>query len=221
MKFDNRKQAVKDMMLLYGVTDRTWSSNYPLIQRITEALDNGMTCVQLREKHMSDEDFLSEAREVGALCKRYNVPFIINDNVDVAIACGADGIHVGQSDEAATQVRARVGSSMIVGVSASSLEEAIKAEKDGADYVGVGAVFSTSTKADADYLSMDELRAICETVNIPTVAIGGIHAGNIQLLQGTGIDGVAVVSAIFGADDSAAATAQLRALAEKVVPEHA
>lgn len=221
MKFDNRKQAVKGMMLLYGVTDRTWSSNYPLIQRITEALDNGMTCVQLREKHMSDEDFLSEAREVSALCKHYNVPFIINDNVDVAIACGADGIHVGQSDEAATQVRARVGSSMIVGVSASSLEEAIKAEKDGADYVGVGAVFSTSTKADADYLSMDELRAICETVNIPTVAIGGIHAGNIQLLQGTGIDGVAVVSAIFGADDSAAATAQLRALAEKVVPEHA
>ncbi|MDK6250980.1 thiamine phosphate synthase [Alloscardovia omnicolens] len=221
MKFDNRKQAVKDMMLLYGVTDRTWSSNYPLIQRITEALDNGMTCVQLREKHMSDEDFLSEAREVSALCKHYNVPFIINDNVDVAIACGADGIHVGQSDEAATQVRARVGSSMIVGVSASSLEEAIKAEKDGADYVGVGAVFSTSTKADADYLSMDELRAICETVNIPTVAIGGIHAGNIQLLQGTGIDGVAVVSAIFGADDSAAATARLRALAEKVVPEHA
>ena len=221
MKFDNRKQAVKDMMLLYGVTDRTWSSNYPLIQRITEALDNGMTCVQLREKHMSDEDFLSEAREVSALCKHYNVPFIINDNVDVAIACGADGIHVGQSDEAATQVRARVGSSMIVGVSASSLEEAIKAEKDGADYVGVGAVFSTSTKADADYLSMDELRAICETVNIPTVAIGGIRAGNIQLLQGTGIDGVAVVSAIFGADDSAAATAQLRALAEKVVPEHA
>lgn len=221
MKFDNRKQAVKDMMLLYGVTDRTWSSNYPLIQRITEALDNGMTCVQLREKHMSDEDFLSEAREVSALCKHYNVPFIINDNVDVAIACGADGIHVGQSDEAATQVRARVGSSMIVGVSASSLEEAIKAEKDGADYVGVGAVFSTSTKADADYLSMDELRAICETVNIPTVAIGGIHAGNIQLLQGTGIDGVAVVSAIFGADDSAAATAQLRTLAEKVVPEHA
>lgn len=221
MKFDNRKQAVKDMMLLYGVTDRTWSSNYPLIQRITEALDNGMACVQLREKHMSDEDFLSEAREVSALCKHYNVPFIINDNVDVAIACGADGIHVGQSDEAATQVRARVGSSMIVGVSASSLEEAIKAEKDGADYVGVGAVFSTSTKADADYLSMDELRAICETVNIPTVAIGGIHAGNIQLLQGTGIDGVAVVSAIFGADDSAAATAQLRALAEKVVPEHA
>ena len=221
MKFDNRKQAVKDMMLLYGVTDRTWSSNYPLIQRITEALDNGMTCVQLREKHMSDEDFLSEAREVSALCKHYNVPFIINDNVDVAIACGADGIHVGQSDEAATQVRARVGSSMIVGVSTSSLEEAIKAENDGADYVGVGAVFSTSTKADADYLSMDELRAICETVNIPTVAIGGIHAGNIQLLQGTGIDGVAVVSAIFGADDSAVATAQLRALAEKVVPEHA
>ena len=221
MKFDNRKQAVKNMMLLYGVTDRTWSSNYPLIQRITEALDNGMTCVQLREKHMSDEDFLSEAREVSALCKHYNVPFIINDNVDVAIACGADGIHVGQSDEAATQVRARVGSSMIVGVSASSLEEAIKAEKDGADYVGVGAVFSTSTKADADYLSMDELRAICETVNIPTVAIGGIHAGNIQLLQGTGIDGVSVISAIFGADDSAAATAQLRALAEKVVPEHA
>ena len=126
MKFDNRKQAVKDMMLLYGVTDRTWSSNYPLIQRITEALDNGMTCVQLREKHMSDEDFLSEAREVSALCKHYNVPFIINDNVDVAIACGADGIHVGQSDEAATQVRARVDSSMIVGVSASSLEEAIK-----------------------------------------------------------------------------------------------
>ena len=221
MKLKNLNKAVKDMMLLYGVTDRTWSSNYPLIQRITEALDNGMTCVQLREKHMSDEDFLSEAREVSALCKHYNVPFIINDNVDVAIACGADGIHVGQSDEAATQVRARVGSSMIVGVSASSLEEAIKAEKDGADYVGVGAVFSTSTKADADYLSMDELRAICETVNIPTVAIGGIHAGNIQLLQGTGIDGVAVVSAIFGADDSAAATAQLRALAEKVVPEHA
>ncbi|WP_418968971.1 thiamine phosphate synthase [Alloscardovia omnicolens] len=220
MKSDNRREFVKNMMLLYGVTDRAWSANYSLRDRVEDALKNGMTCVQLREKNMSDDDFLDEACEIGALCKQYNVPFIINDNVDVAIACDADGIHVGQSDEAAAKVRARVGNSMILGVSASTLEEAVKAEQDGADYVGLGAVFSTSTKADADYMSLETLSNICASVNIPTVAIGGIHAGNIDLLRQTGIDGVAVVSAIFGADDSAAATAQLREAAERIVLSH-
>jgi len=188
-----------------------------LYEQVEAALKNGATCVQLREKELDDEQFLQEAIEIGGLCRSFRVPFIINDNVEVAIKCGADGIHVGQEDMLASDVRRRVGDNMIIGVSAHTVEEAEAAVKNGADYLGLGAVFDTSTKTDVGNMSAETLKAICDAVNVPTVAIGGICAGNIDKLRGSGVDGVAVVSAIFAADDPGKATAELRALAEKMV----
>ena len=191
----------KSMMLLYAVTDRAWLRGMTLYEQVECALKGGVTCVQLREKELSDEDFLAEALEISALCKKYGVPFFINDNVDVAVKCKADGIHVGQEDMAAAKVRDRVGPDMMIGVSVHNVKEALDAVAAGADCLGVGAVFSTSTKADADVLPMDTLRDICAAVDIPVVAIGGIGKGNIGQLKGTGVDGVALVSAIFSAED--------------------
>ena len=162
----------KEIMRLYAVTDRAWVGRQSLYQQVESALKGGVTCLQLREKELSDDDFLAEALEISALCKRYAVPFFINDNVDVAIACHADGIHVGQEDLAISQVRQRVGNDMMIGVSVHSVEEALMAVKHGADYLGVGAMFATSTKTDVDILPMDMLRNICEVVDIPVVAIG-------------------------------------------------
>ncbi len=159
----------------------------------------------------------AEAMEIGALCRQYNVPFFINDNVDIAVKCKADGIHVGQDDMAADQVRRRVGNDMMIGVSVHSVEEALEAVKNGADCLGVGAVFSTSTKTDADVLSHDVVRDICQAVDIPVVAIGGINKSNIMQLSGTGVDGVALVSAIFGAEDIEGECRQLRKLSEEMV----
>ena len=176
-----------------------------------------MTCVQLREKELSQEDFLAEAMEISSLCKKYSVPLFINDNVDVAIACHADGIHVGQSDLEAAQVRQRVGDNLMIGVSVHSVEEALEAVKQGADCLGVGAMFATSTKTDVDVLPMETLRMICDAVEIPVVAIGGINRSNIPRLSGTGVDGVALVSAIFGAEDIEKECKQLRRLAEEMV----
>lgn len=207
----------KHTMLVYAVTDRAWVGKMTLYQQVEAALQNGATCVQLREKELDQADFLEEAREMAALCKRYHVPFIINDNVDIAIACHADGVHVGQDDMAASEVRKRVGDQMMIGVSAHTVEEALEAVRNGADYLGLGAVFSTSTKADADAMSFDTLKAICDAVDIPTVAIGGISASNLIQLSGSGVDGVAVVSAIFGAPDPGKATAQLVELSRKMV----
>lgn len=207
----------KDTMLVYAVTDRAWVGKMTLYQQVEAALQNGATCVQLREKELDQADFLQEAREMAALCKRYHVPFIINDNVDIAIACHADGVHVGQEDMAASDVRKRVGDQMMIGVSAHTVEEALEAVRNGADYLGLGAVFSTSTKADADAMSFDTLKAICNAVEIPTVAIGGISPANILQLTGSGVDGVAVVSAIFGAPDPGQATAQLVELSRKMI----
>ena len=207
----------KHTMLVYAVTDRAWVGKMTLYQQVEAALQNGATCVQLREKELDQADFLEEAREMAALCKRYHVPFIINDNVDIAIACHADGVHVGQDDMAASDVRKRVGDQMMIGVSAHTVEEALEAVRNGADYLGLGAVFSTSTKADADAMSFDTLKAICDAVEIPTVAIGGISASNLIQLSGSGVDGVAVVSAIFGAPDPGKATAQLVELSRKMV----
>lgn len=191
----------KKMMRLYAVTDRTWVGERSLYEQVEEALKGGATCVQLREKHLGGEAFLAEAKEMAALCRRCGVPLIINDNVEVALQCGADGVHVGQEDMAVSDVRRRVGGKMIVGVSAHTVEEAVEAVKNGADYLGLGAVFTTSTKTDADRMTYETLRAICHAVEVPTVAIGGVCAGNIMELKGSGVDGVAVVSAIFGADD--------------------
>ena len=207
----------KDMMLLYAVTDRAWLGDMTLYQQVECALKGGVTCVQLREKELSDEEFLAEAVEISALCKKYNVPFFINDNVEVAVKCKADGIHVGQEDMAAANVRRLVGDDMMIGVSVHTVSEALEAVAAGADCLGVGAMFSTSTKADAEVLSMDTLRDICAAVDIPVVAIGGIGKSNIGKLKGTGVDGVALVSAIFSARDIESECRELRKLSEDMV----
>ena len=204
-------------MLVYAVTDRAWVGKMSLYEQVEASLQNGATCIQLREKELDDDSFLKEAIELATLCRRYGVPFIVNDNVEIAIACHADGVHVGQQDMNASDVRKKVGENMIIGVSAHTVEEAVEAVKQGADYLGLGAVFSTSTKTDADTMSYETLKAICDAVEIPTVAIGGISAGNIMKLKGSGVNGVAVVSAIFGAPDPGSATARLAELARQMI----
>ena len=207
----------KKTMLLYAVTDRAWVGRQSLYEQVECALKGGATCVQVREKKLGDEDFLEEAKQIAALCKRYGVPLFINDNVDVAIACGAEGVHVGQEDMAAAKVREKVGNKMMIGVSVHSVEEAKQAVRDGADCLGVGAMFSTSTKTDVDVLPKETLKAICDAVDIPVVAIGGLNKSNILELSGTGVDGVALVSAIFSAEDIESECRELRALSEKMV----
>lgn len=199
----------KNTMLLYAVTDRAWVGKMSLYEQVEATLQNGATCIQIREKELGDETFLEKAKEMAALCKRYHVPLIINDNVEIAIACHADGIHVGQEDMKASDVRKRVGEDMIIGVSAHTVEEALEAVENGADYLGLGAVFTTSTKADVDVMPFETLKEICAAVNVPTVAIGGISKENVMKLSGSGVDGVAVISAIFGAENPGKATAEL------------
>ena len=207
----------KKTMLLYAVTDRAWVGKQSLYEQVESALKGGATCVQLREKELDDEAFLNEAIEISALCKQYRVPFFINDNVEIAIKCHADGIHVGQEDMEAAQVRQRVGDDMIIGVSVHSVEEALEAVRNGADCLGVGAMFSTSTKTDVNVLPKETLRDICAAVDIPVVAIGGIGKSNISQLASTGVDGVALVSAIFAADDIESECRLLRKLSEEMV----
>lgn len=207
----------KKSMLLYAVTDRTWIGDKTLAMDVEEVLKGGVTFVQLREKYMEDEEFLTEAKEIKELCQKYKVPFVINDNVYVAINCDADGIHVGQEDMEALKVREKIGENKILGVSVENLEQAILAEKQGADYLGVGAMFSTSTKLDAYDVSKEELRKICEAVNIPVVAIGGINENNIMELKGTKVDGVAVISALFAQKNIKEATENLRKLSKEMV----
>lgn len=191
----------KETMLLYAVTDRSWVGKQTLYEQVESALKGGATCVQLREKELDETSFLEEAVALKKLCGKYGVPLIINDNVDIAIKCGADGVHVGQSDMAAGNVRKAVGDKMIIGVSAQTVEQALAAQAAGADYLGVGAVFPTSTKLDASEVSRQTLKEICAAVDIPVTAIGGINKSNISELSGTGVDGVALVSAIFAAEN--------------------
>ncbi len=207
----------KRYMLLYAVTDRAWTGEQTLYEQVEAALKGGVTCVQLREKEMDETAFLQEAKDICALCHRYGVPFIVNDNVDVAIACQADGIHVGQEDMAAGEVRRRVGDAMLLGVSVHTVEEARRAVRNGADYLGLGAVFPTSTKTDVDQMTNETLRAICDAVDVPVVAIGGINRGNLLKLSGSGVDGVALVSAIFSAEDIEDTCRKFRLLAEGMV----
>ncbi len=211
MKFD------KSMMQLYAITDRYWVGELSLIEQIELVLQNGATCLQLREKDLDDDEFLKEAFEVKALCKKYNVPFIINDNVDIAIKCGADGVHVGQEDMNAGEIRKKVGKDMIIGVSAHTIEETVEAIKNGADYLGLGAAFSTSTKTDCDVMPAETMKAICDVSTVPTVAIGGINSFNVMQLAGRGLDGISVISALFGAKDIASATKELLTLSKKMV----
>ena len=166
---------------------------------------------------MDSEAFLKEAKELKKLCKEYNVPFVVNDNVDIAVKIGADGVHVGQSDMQAQDVRAKLGKDKIIGVSAQTVEQALLAQKQGADYLGVGAVFSTNSKDDAVNVSHETLKAICEAVHIPVIAIGGIGKHNIMELSGSGIVGIAVISAIFAQPDIKAAAEELKGLTERMV----
>ncbi len=206
----------KDTLLLYAVTDRAWTGGQPLARQVEAALQNGATCLQLREKALDPAAFREEARQMALLCGRYGVPLIINDNVEVALACGAAGVHLGQQDMPIAQARRMAGPDLILGASAHTVQEALEAQAAGADYLGVGAVFSTSTKADASPLPLTTLREICAAVSIPVVAIGGITETNLLQLTGCGATGVAVVSAIFGAPDPGAATARLVRLARQM-----
>ena len=207
----------KKDLLLYAVTDRSWLNGDTLYHQVEQTLEGGATFIQLREKELDEEHFLEEAREIKELCKKYHVPFVINDNVDIALAMDADGVHVGQSDMEAGDVRAKLGPDKIIGVSAQTVEQALLAQERGADYLGVGAVFHTGSKADAQDVSHDTLKAICEAVDIPVIAIGGIGKGNVMELAGKGLCGIAVISAIFAQSDIQAATEELKSLTEKMV----
>ena len=211
------KCAKKDL-LLYAVTDRRWlADGETLYQVVEQAIDGGVTFVQLREKELAEDLFLEEAKEIKKLCNARKIPFVINDSVDIALAMDADGVHVGQSDMEAGDVREKLGPDKIIGVSTQTVEQAILAEKHGADYLGVGAVFPTTSKDDAAEVSYDTLKAICEAVSIPVVAIGGITQGNVVKLAGSGIDGVAVISAIYAQKDIKKATADLKEAVKAIV----
>lgn len=200
-----------ESLLLYAVTDRHWLNGETLYSQVEKALKGGATFIQLREKELNEDLFQKEALEIQKLCRSYNVPFVLDDDVDLAVKVNADGVHVGQSDMEAGKVREKIGPDRILGVSAQTVEEAIKAEKEGADYLGVGAVFPTSSKDDAEPVSHETLKAICDAVHIPVIAIGGITRDNVVELKGTGIVGIAVISAIFAQPDIEAATRDLKA----------
>ena len=203
--FDLRKS-----LLLYAVTDRHWTGEKTLYQQTEEAILGGTTFLQIREKELNEADFEKEALELQALCKKYKIPFIVNDNVELAKKIDADGVHVGQEDMNACKVRELLGPDKILGVSAQTVEEAILAEKQGADYLGVGAVFPTGSKSDAIDVPLETLKAICQAVKIPVVAIGGITKDNLCQLKGSGIAGISVISAIFAQKDIKAAAEDLK-----------
>lgn len=207
----------KKAMRLYAVTDRSWLKGETLYTQVEKAIKGGATFIQLREKKLDTRSFLMEARQIKALCEKYHVPFVINDSVEIALAIDADGVHVGQSDMEALEVRQRLGADKIIGVTAKTVEQAVLAQEHGADYLGVGAVFPSSTKADAKEISHNLLREICNAVTIPVVAIGGITSQNIIELKGAGIDGIAVVSAVFAQKDITAAAKELREKVEEIV----
>ena len=207
----------KDALSLYGITDRYWLNGRPLIHDVQLALEGGVTMIQLREKNLDEESFYKEAIEIKELCKKFHVPFIINDNVELAKKVDADGIHVGQNDMAAQDVRAIIGPDKILGVSTQTVEEAILAQKMGADYLGVGAVFPTGSKDDCWVLSHDLCREICSAVTIPVVAIGGINLGNISKLSGLGFSGISLISAIFGQNDIKSAAMKLKEEVLKII----
>ena len=211
------KAELTDSLLLYAVTDRHWLDGRTLYEVVRESLDGGVTFLQLREKELDDETFYQEAVELQKMAREYGVPFVVNDNVDIAVKMDADGVHVGQSDMEAGDVRALIGPDKILGVSAQTVEQALLAEERGADYLGVGAVFPTGSKDDAEEVSFETLKAICEAVSIPVVAIGGITFENTKELAGSGICGIAVISAIYAQKDIKEATAALKKETEKMV----
>ena len=216
MKFD-RDTLTKDQLLLYAVTDSHWLNGRTLHSVVKESLEGGVTFVQLREKQLDEAHFMEEAKDLQVLCREYNVPFIINDNVDIALKVDADGVHVGQSDMEAGKVREKLGPDKIIGVSCKNVEQALLAKKHGADYLGVGAMYPTGTKKDATAVTPEALSAVCQAVDIPVVAIGGINKDRLEPLKGTGVDGVAVVSAIFAAEDIEKATRELKEAVREIL----
>ena len=210
-------KLTKEMMRLYAVTDRSWLHGQTLYEQVEQALLGGVTLVQLREKEMGEETFLREAAQMVKLCHRHGVPLLINDNVEIARRSGADGVHVGQDDMEAASVRSILGSDMIVGVTAKTIEQALRAQEAGADYLGSGAVFGSSTKLNAKPMTKELLGSICHAVSIPVVAIGGIDRHNILELAGTDISGVAVVSGIFAASDIEAECRHLRSIVKQMI----
>ena len=216
MKFT--KDEIRKGMLLYAVTDQSWlKEGQTLLSVCEEVLANGATFLQIREKDLDEACFEAEAAALKSLCARYGVPYVVNDSVEIALAIDADGVHVGQSDIRGRDIRKLMGPDKILGISAGTVEEAQAAEAAGADYIGVGAVFGTSTKKNARNLTVEKLKEISSSVSIPVVAIGGINARNLMELSGSGVDGVAVVSAIFAAEDPGKATAELLTLTKEMV----
>lgn len=206
-------------LILYAVTDRSWTGEHTLREDVESALKGGTTFIQLREKGLEEDALKEEALEIQKLCAKYHVPFILNDNVELAAEMNADGVHVGQKDMEAGRAREILGPDKIIGVSARTVEQALLAQESGADYLGVGAVFSTGSKSDAVEVDHDVVRRICDAVDIPVVAIGGINRENILQLKGTGVCGVAVISAIFAQKDIEAAARELRMLAGEIIAD--
>lgn len=216
MKFT--KDEIRQGMLLYAVTDQSWlKEGQSLLSVCEDVLKNGATFLQIREKDLDAVLFEAEAAKLKDLCAQHKVPYVVNDSVEIALAIDADGVHVGQSDIRGRDIRSLIGPERILGISAGTVEEAIAAENAGADYIGVGAVFGTSTKKNARNLTVEKLKEISSAVSIPVVAIGGINGKNLMNLCGSGVDGVAVVSAIFAAEDPGKATAELLALAKEMI----
>ena len=209
----------RKQLLLYAVTDRGYVGKHTLYEQIEAALKGGVTILQLREKNLCVDEFVEEAKKIKELCHRYGVPLIINDSVEVAIKSGADGVHVGIEDMPVAEIRKKVGKEFIIGATAKTVEQAKFAEESGADYLGVGAVFPSPTKKNAIRITTEQLKEITSSVNIPVVAIGGIGLENIEQLRGGGMDGVALVSAIFSAEDIEKRTATLKEIAARVVEE--
>ena len=206
----------EDMLLLYAVTDRAWTGRLTLYQQVELALQGGVTMVQLREKNSSETEIIAQAKELLELCRSYNVPLIINDNADIALKVGADGVHVGIEDAPVAEIRKKAGSDFIIGATAKTAQQAQAAQAAGADYLGVGAVFPSPTKQNAIRITTEQLKEICTGVNIPAVAIGGIGLQNMNELAGGGMKGFAVVSAIFGAEDIKTAAEKLKEKAKEL-----
>ena len=211
------RKELAEKLLLYAVTDRHWLGEKSLYEVVRESLDGGVTFLQLREKNLDEDSFYEEAVRLQAMAREYKVPFVINDNVEIAVRMNADGVHVGQDDMEAGNVRALIGPDKILGVSAQTVEQAVLAEQQGADYLGVGAVFPTGSKDDAVDVPLETLKAICEAVSIPVVAIGGITLENTPELAGTGICGIAVISAIYAQKNIREAASALKKVTAETV----
>ena len=209
MKSDKRTFD-ENTLLLYGITDRTWLCGRSLEEDVRKSLEGGVTFLQIREKYLDDGEFLEETLRLKEVCGEFKVPLVVNDNVEVAIKSDVDGVHIGQDDMSAEEVRALIGDEKIMGVSAQTVEQALLAEEQGADYLGVGAVFPTDSKEDAETIDLKVFEEICKVVKIPVVAIGGITKENIDRLKGMGAKGVALISAIYGQNDIKRATMELK-----------